>query len=94
MVSRLAMLERRHLRTHALTLDNAFVYHMRMADARGERRRTEIRSSNGGGLRSMAAERKADEKAAIGGGSNRSNVQQATLIDDTLAYATSCSRRP
>eukprot|EP00965_Chrysotila_dentata_P004221 137109-Pleurochrysis_carterae.AAC.1 len=36
MVSPLAMLEKRHVGTHALMLDSVFTYHMDMKEARGE----------------------------------------------------------
>ena len=53
-MSRLALLEKLHPGTHALTLDHMFNYHMLMERARLERQRRELRSSSGGGMREAA----------------------------------------
>jgi hypothetical protein len=84
-VSRLAMLEKRHPRTHALTLDNTFNYHMRMAEARAARLDASARSTTGGALRAASVEKIG--KALKG--TNRSKVQQLMLIKDALARAAS-----
>ena len=88
MVSRLAMLEKRHPRTHALTLDATFNYHMHDNQVQGrlDRHSASMRSSVGGGLRRNAKDRAEDGKA-ITGGANRSKVQQEALSKNALTRA-------
>ena len=88
MVSRLAMLEKRHPRTHALTLDATFNYHMHENQLQGrlDRHRPCMRSSAGGALRQRARDRAGDEKP-IAGGANRSKAQQQALSSDALQRA-------
>ena len=83
MVSRLAMLEKRHPKTHALTLDNVFRYHMNNGEARAERHKFGIRSSTGGALREKAKDRAEDHKP-ISGGANRSKLQQQVGVGIVL----------
>ena len=85
LVSRLAMLERRHPKTHAMMLDLLFKYHMRHADAREERLKGELRSGQGGGLRKLSLEKLAEKKALHG--CNRTLAQQLALARDAIGCA-------
>eukprot|EP00965_Chrysotila_dentata_P052643 1746878-Pleurochrysis_carterae.AAC.1 len=62
MVSRLSMLERRHPRTHALTPDCVFNYHMRMTSGREARLDSSMRSTCGGAISKEVALEKAEDK--------------------------------
>mmetsp|Transcript_45474 Transcript_45474/g.99003 ORF Transcript_45474/g.99003 Transcript_45474/m.99003 type:complete len:143 (+) Transcript_45474:342-770(+) len=91
MASRLAMLPKRHVGTHALMLDSVFTYHMDMKEAREERLKPEMRSSWGGALREAAEERAEDGIALPSGNSNRSKLQQQALAADALQRAATYS---
>ena len=83
-VSRLAMLEKLHPKTNALTLDDTYNYHMLMEAAREQRQRAALRSKVGGGAREAARDR--DDKPLIK--PNRSKAQQQALVADMLERAT------
>ena len=87
LVSRLSMLEKRHPRTHALTLDTLFKYHMKQLRSREQRQMSSVRSDKGGGLREKAREAREEEKKLHG--CNRTLAQQLLLAEDALA----CARR-
>ena len=78
------MLEKLHPKTHALTLDHTFNYHMLMERAREARQRAALRSVAGGGAREAARDR--DDKPLRQ--PNRSKAQQTELISDMLERAT------
>ena len=62
LVSRLAMLEKRHPKCHALTLDHVLKYHMSQEGARAERKSAAMRSSSDGAMRAAAKDRAEDKK--------------------------------
>ena len=91
LVSRLAMLEKRHPHTHALTLDAIFNYHMKQAHARELRQSADMRSSTGGARRAAARDKAEDCKALHG--TNRIYRQQLALAADALRCASSYTNK-
>ncbi len=80
-VSRLATIEKTHRNTHALTLDQLFMYKARQAEARAERLDASLRSPSGGGLRAKA-KMKADKRLC--GSANRSRKQKLFLCKQVV----------
>ena len=83
-VSRLATLEKTHRNTHALTLDDLFMYKARQADARAERLDASLRSASGGGLRPGAQARLTQR---LSGSANSSKAQLLHLCSQVKAAA-------
>jgi hypothetical protein len=84
-VSRLAMKEKQHPRTHAVKLNHLFLYHMRKEPARKLRQATEARWTGGGARRKDALEVAANGSELQG--ANRSKRQQLMLASDVHAQA-------
>jgi hypothetical protein len=84
-VSRLAMKEKQHPRTHAVKLNHIFLYHMRKEPARKLRRAAEARSTGGDARRKDALEAAANGSELQG--ANRSKKQQVMLASDVHAQA-------
>ena len=85
-VSRLATLEKTHPGTHALTLDDLFMYKARQADARGERLDSSHRATSGGALKAEAKAR-AGYGNALAGSANRSKQLLLRLCQQTSVAA-------
>ena len=85
-VSRLAMLEKRHPRTHALQLDNLFNYHMKLSGAREQRLSCETRSTTSRCGASAKARKNGAAKKQLHG-CNRTKKQLLLLAADALANA-------
>eukprot|EP00965_Chrysotila_dentata_P143977 4755504-Pleurochrysis_carterae.AAC.1 len=66
MVSRLTLLEGRHPRTHAITLDAVYNYHMRCAPGRVKRKHAIMRANVKGALREAAKETAEHHKEIAG----------------------------
>ena len=77
-VSRLATIEKRNPRTHALLLDHMFLYKARQTKARAARCTAALRTSSGGGLTPKSRE-KAAEARPLKGSPNGSKKQLLLL---------------
>eukprot|EP00965_Chrysotila_dentata_P030925 1030369-Pleurochrysis_carterae.AAC.1 len=80
------MLEHRHPKMHAITLDCVSNYHMHVAEGREARRRISMRATSCGALRLSSVEA-TEFGYKLAGGENRSLKQQAALCDDALSPA-------